>query len=376
STTFKIPLANYRACVSPSENVRAVWPRVSGVDKDRAKHGTKSISVFNLLLLSSINLLTLVPKEKRTNKRVEKRDMHAKTDSEATSIDSAWPPRSAIRPLYYVQSPSNHDVEKMSFGSGCSPMGSPSHPHYYHCSPIHHSRESSTSRFSDRALLSYKSIREGGSERRRYINSSIDEETDGGDDDDPYRNVRLYACLLLSLLLLFTAFSLILWGASKSYPPKVVVKGMLLRNLNVQAGNDLSGVPTDMLSLNSTVRLFYRNPSTFFAVHVTASPLLLRYSDLLLSSGEMGKFTVGRKSERSIVTVVQGHQIPLYGGVSLHPDTMAVPLNLTLVVRSKAYILGRLVTSKFHTRIICSFTLDATRLPKPISLLHSCIYHH
>lgn len=156
------------------------------------------------------------------------RDMHAKTDSEATSIDAAlsWPPRSpprsATRPLYYVQSPSNHDVEKMSFGSGCSPMGSPSHPHYYHCSPIHHSRESSTSRFSDRALFSYKSILEG-SGRRRYINSAIDEETDGG-DDDPFRNVRLYGCLLLSLFLLFTVFSLILWGASKSYPPKIVVK--------------------------------------------------------------------------------------------------------------------------------------------------------
>lgn len=155
--------------------------------------------------------------------------MHAKTDSEATSIDAAlsWPPRSpprsAIRPLYYVQSPSNHDVEKMSFGSGCSPMGSPAHPHYYHCSPIHHSRESSTSRFSDRALLSYKSIREG-SARRRYISNAGDDETDGGDDDDPFRTVRLYAWLLLSLVLLFTIFSLILWGASKSYPPKVVVK--------------------------------------------------------------------------------------------------------------------------------------------------------
>ncbi|CAH8372408.1 unnamed protein product [Eruca vesicaria subsp. sativa] len=307
--------------------------------------------------------------------------MHAKTDSEATSIDVAlsWlprsPPRSATRPLYYVQSPSNHDVEKMSFGSGCSPMGSPSHPHFYHCSPIHHSRESSTSRFSDRALLSYKSIREGNG-RRRYINSAIDEETDGGDDDDLFRNVRLYGCLLFSLFLLFSIFSLILWGASKSYPPKVVVKGMLVSDFNVQAGNDLSGVPTDMLSLNSTVRIFYRNPSTFFAVHVTASPLLLHYSNLLLSSGEMEKFTVGRKSERSVATVVHGHQIPLYGSVSPHLHTLSLPLNLTLVLSSRAYILGRLVTSKFHTRIICSFTLNANRLPKPMSLIHSCTHHH
>ncbi|EOA28503.1 hypothetical protein CARUB_v10024717mg [Capsella rubella] len=297
--------------------------------------------------------------------------MHAKTDSEATSIDPALsPPRSAIRPLYYVQSPSNHDAEKMSFGSGCSLMGSPSHPHYYHCSPIHHSRESSTSRFSDRALFSYKSVREG----RRFIHDG-DDITDCG-DDDPFRNVRLYAWLLLSLVLLFSVFSLILWGASKSYPPKVVVKGMLVRNLNVQAGNDLSGVPTDMLSLNSTVRIFFRNPSAFFSVHVTASPLLLHYSNLLLSSGEMNKFTVGRHGETTLLTVVHGHQIPLYGGVSFHLDTLSLPLNLTLVLRSRAYILGRLVTSKFYTRIICSFTLNANHLSKPISLFHSCTQHH
>lgn len=149
-----------------------------------------------------------------------------------------------------------------------------------------------------------------------------------------------------------------------------------MRNLNVQAGNDMSGVPTDMMSFNSTVRILYRNPSTFFAVHVTASPLLLHYSNLLLSSGEMKKFTVGRKSGASIVTVVHGHQIPLYGGVSVHVDTLSLPLNLTIALRSKAYILGRLVTSKFHTRIICSFTLNANIFPKPISLLHSCTHYH
>lgn len=144
----------------------------------------------------------------------------------------------------------------------------------------------------------------------------------------------------------------------------------------MQAGNDLSGVPTDMLSLNSTVRIFYRNPSTFFAVHVTASPLLLHYSNLLLSSGEMNKFTVGAHHEKTLVTVVHGHQIPLYGGVSFHLDTLSLPLNLTLVLHSKAYILGRLVTSTFYTRIICSFTLNANHLPKPISLLHSCTPYH
>ena len=150
--------------------------------------------------------------------------MHTKSDSELTmSMDQGFsPPRSPRRPvLYYVQSPSNHDVEKMSYGS--SPMGSPQH-HYYHCSPIHHSRESSTSRFSaslknPRSLYTWKKLQK--------------ETTDGDDEDDEEnggyfggygRSVRLYFCFVFLFVLLFTVFSLILWGASKSYKPEVFVK--------------------------------------------------------------------------------------------------------------------------------------------------------
>ncbi|CAA2976639.1 Late embryogenesis abundant, partial [Olea europaea subsp. europaea] len=63
-----------------------------------------------------------------------------------TSIEASTPPRSPRQPLYYVQSPSHsqQDLEKMSYGS--SAFGSPTH--HYHCSPIHPSREFSTSRFS------------------------------------------------------------------------------------------------------------------------------------------------------------------------------------------------------------------------------------
>lgn len=144
--------------------------------------------------------------------------MHAKSDSEVTSYDQSTPPRSPRRPVYYVQSPSNHDVEKMSYGS--SPLGSPPH-HYYHCSPIHHSRESSTSRFSaslkyPRSLPTWKKVQR------------VEESDDDNDEDvgigGPERNVRLYLCFVLLFFLLFTVFSLILWGASKSYKPVVSVK--------------------------------------------------------------------------------------------------------------------------------------------------------
>ncbi|KAK7264084.1 hypothetical protein RJT34_31687 [Clitoria ternatea] len=317
--------------------------------------------------------------------------MHTKSDSEVTcnsmveqqsssSPGRCSPPR---RPLYYVQSPSNHDVEKMSYGTS-SPLPSPPH-HYYLSSPIHHSRESSTSRFSA-SLKNPRSWKKLHPLPNHHVHPDHDDDDDDDDDDDQFhdssssRNVRLCLCFFLLFLLLFTLFSFILWGASKTYKPRVIVKSIMFENMNVQSGNDGSGVPTDMLSLNSTVRILYRNPATFFGVHVTSTPLHLAYYQLPLASGQMQKFYESRKSYRKLAVVVLGHQVPLYGGVSVlgntkeHMDSVALPLNLTFAVRSRAFILGRLVKSKFYHRIRCSVTLLGNKLGKPLNLTNSCVY--
>lgn len=107
----------------------------------------------------------------------------------------------------------------MSYGS--SPIGSPAH-HYYHCSPIHHSRESSTSRFS----ASLKNPKSLSAWKHVQINQDDDDDDDemDGDDGGSARNVRLYLCGFLFFVLLFTIFCLILWGASKAYKPEILVK--------------------------------------------------------------------------------------------------------------------------------------------------------
>lgn len=94
----------------------------------------------------------------------------------------------------------------------------------------------------------------------------------------------------------------------------------------------------------------------------------------------MGKFYQSRKSQRAVVTVVMGHQVPVYGGISTIPgareqhEKVAIPMNLTFVIRSKAYILGRLVQSKFYRRVRCSVTLRGNSLGKPHNLTNSCVY--
>lgn len=159
--------------------------------------------------------------------------MHAKSDSEVTSIEASTPPRSPRRPLYYVQSPSHshHDLEKMSYGS--SPFGSPAH-HYqyqYHCSPIHHSRESSTSRFSASLKNPNKSVALGW-KRIDGGNQEVDDDEDDDDQsedlrDDDKGQLRFYVlCFLFCFVLLFSIFSLILWAASVPYKPKIFVKVM------------------------------------------------------------------------------------------------------------------------------------------------------
>ncbi|KAF7810747.1 Late embryogenesis abundant protein [Senna tora] len=301
--------------------------------------------------------------------------MHAKSDSEV-SVEQSWGARSPRRPLYYVQSPSNHDVEKMSYGS--SPLASPHH--YYHSSPIHHSRESSTSRFSV-SLKNPKNLSTWKKLHQSHHSDDADDDDDQTALQDSGHNIRLYFCFLLLFVLLFTAFSFILWGASRSYDPKVFVKDIVFEDLNIQAGNDATGVPTDMLSLKSTVKILYRNPATFFGVHVTSTPLQLHYYQLNIASGQMKGFYQSRKSGRKIVVVVSGHQVPLYGGVSVLGDArqqkenLALPLNLTFVMRSRAYILGRLVRSKFYRTIRCPVTVHGNKLGKPLNLTHSCLYN-
>ncbi|KAK9129325.1 hypothetical protein Sjap_009812 [Stephania japonica] len=344
--------------------------------------------------------------------------MHRKSDSEATSLDASSPPRSPRRPLYFVQSPSQHDAEKMSYG--WSPMGT---PHHYHCSPIHHSRESSsTSRFS--ASLNHTRSHIGSNVNINNKNNSaapwkklghrdVNEDDDDEDDGDGHASpARVYVlCFVILFVVLFSLFSLILWAASKPYKPKITmekgsrgpgievswsgtdtwldvtdwalvcVQSILFEKYNIQAGIDNSGVPTDMLSLKSTVRILYRNPATFFGVHVTFTPLDLYYYQLKVASGHMDGFYQSRKSERRLAATIQGHQVPVYGGVSVLSgknrdghESASVPLNLTFVIRSRAYILGRLVKPKFYAKVRCLVTLSSNHLGKHSNLKHSCSF--
>ncbi|KAJ6722367.1 PROTEIN putative-RELATED [Salix koriyanagi] len=110
----------------------------------------------------------------------------------------------------------------------------------------------------------------------------------------------LFPCFCSWVLYLVLFFSLILWGASKQQKPMIAMKSVTFEQFRIQAGSDSTGVATDMISVNSTVRMTYRNKGTFFGVHVTSTPLDLSYSEITLASGSIKKFYQSRKSQRSV----------------------------------------------------------------------------
>ncbi|XP_059643353.1 uncharacterized protein LOC132285200 [Cornus florida] len=311
--------------------------------------------------------------------------MHAKTDSEVTSLAASSPTRSPRRPVYYVQSPSrdSHDGEKTtnSFHSTpiLSPMGSPGR----------HSRDSSSTRFS--GSLKPGSARSGRRHHHHHHRKTDDkqwkefdaiEEEGLLEDDGAHTGLsRRYYLLafLVGFFLLFTLFSLILWGASRNQRPIITMKGITFHQFGIQAGADASGVATEMISMNSTVKLIFRNTGTFFGVHVTSTSLDLSYSQLTVATGTINKFYQSRKSQRTITVTLNGNNIPLYGGgADLSSKdgvpTAPVPLTLNFMVRARAYVLGKLVKPKFYRRVQCSVVLDPKKMNVANALKNLCTY--
>ncbi|KFK44646.1 hypothetical protein AALP_AA1G285700 [Arabis alpina] len=338
--------------------------------------------------------------------------MHAKTDSEVTSLAASSPTRSPPRrPVYYVQSPSrdSHDGEKTatSFHSTpvLSPMGSPPHSQ---SSMGRHSRESSSSRFSGSLKPGSRKVnpndgakRKGHGGEKQWKECAIIEEEGLLDDGERDRGVprRCYVlAFIVGFFILFGFFSLILYGAAKPQKPKITVKTITFETLKVQAGQDAGGVGTDMITMNATLRMLYRNTGTFFGVHVTSTPIDLSFSQLKIGSGSIEKFYQRRKSQKMVVVHVTGEKIPLYGSGSTlipppppaplpkpkkkkgkpvpipepPPPPVPVPMKLSFVVRSRAYVLGKLVSPKFYKRIECNINFEHKNLNKHIIITKNC----
>uniref|UniRef100_A0A5B7A3H7 Uncharacterized protein n=1 Tax=Davidia involucrata TaxID=16924 RepID=A0A5B7A3H7_DAVIN len=303
--------------------------------------------------------------------------MHTKSESDITSLD----PSSPSRQVYYVQSPSrdSQDGDKSSTMQATpnynSPMESPSHPSFGR-----HSRNSSASRFS--GIFRSSSGRKGSRKRNDKgwpeCNVILEEGKYDELDDDKRFTRRFQALMaLLSFVLLFTVFCLIIWGAGRPYKAEVSVKSLAVNNIYIGEGSDSTGVPTKMLTVNGSLRMSIYNPATFFGVHVSSTPVNLIYSEIVVATGQLKKYFQPRKSHRIVSVNLEGTKVPLYGaGSSLvaSDNGVEVPLTLQFEIRSRGDVVGKLVRTRHQRQVSCPLVIDSTRT-KPIKFKKdSCIY--
>ncbi|CAA7402738.1 unnamed protein product [Spirodela intermedia] len=307
--------------------------------------------------------------------------MHNKSDSDVTSLAPSSPSRSPKRPAYYVQSPSrdSHDGDKSSSMHATpvynSPMESPSHPSYGR-----HSRASSASRFSGafRSSSGRKANRKRNDKGWPECNVIQEEGAYDDLDDDKGLSRRCQIILaFISFVLLFTVFCLIIWGASRPYKADVIVKSIAVDDLYAGEGSDSTGVPTKMITVNCSLKINVYNPAPTFGIHVTSSSINLIYSQIAVASGQLKKYYQPRKSHRTISVILQGEKVPLYGagaGLILSSTSPRVPLTLDFEIRSRGYVVGKLVRVTHRRRISCRFTADSSKTKPVIFAKNACTY--
>jgi hypothetical protein len=183
---------------------------------------------------------------------------------------------------------------------------------------------------------------------------------------------------LFTFVVVFTVFCLIIWGASRPYKAEVTVKSLTVHNFYVWEGTDFTGVPTRLLTLNSTMHMNIYNPATFFGIHVHSSPINLVYSDISIATGELKKHFQPRKSRRLVSVNLVGNKVPLYGAGSTitvsQTGSVEVALVLKFDLRSRGDVVGKLVRTKHHKEISCHLVINSAG-SKPIKFKkNSCTY--
>lgn len=306
--------------------------------------------------------------------------IHTKSESDITSLAPSSPSRSPKRVVYYVQSPSrdSHDGDKSSSMHATpiynSPMESPSHPSFGR-----HSRNSSASRFS--GIFRSSSGRKGNRKRndKGWPESNvIMEEGSYGEFEDRSLSRRVQVLIaLLSFVVLFTVFCLIIWGASRPYKAEVSVKSLVVHNFYFGEGLDFTGVPTKMLTVNATLRISIFNPATLNGIHVSCKAVNLIYSEIVVATAQLKKYYQPRKSHRTVSVMLEGDKVPLYGAgssLAVSDKEGEVPLTLEFELRSRGDVVGKLVRTKHRRRVSCPLVINSLNT-KPIKFKkNSCTY--
>ncbi|KAI3805635.1 hypothetical protein L1987_28194 [Smallanthus sonchifolius] len=292
--------------------------------------------------------------------------MHEKSETDSNSVGGCTSTSSASpKCTYIVQSPSrdSHDGKSSTNSARTTPTESPSHSSHSQMSL--ESRVSGPYRFSLIGKHHHLLKKKKGWPAPLF--SVIDEEDEDYGDDDYYYDRQLtrqcrFVMFLMGFVMVFTAICISTWGASRPYKFQVQMKSWKVNNFYYGEGLDNTGVSTNLLTINCTVKMSIQNPATFFGIHVSTTSLNLFYSRIIVGSGQFVNYYQPKKSQRRISVNIEGRQVPLYGagvGLVMANNNGSVPLKLEFEIHSQANLVGRLVKTKHRRRVFCIMKINS-----------------
>ncbi|KAG0616096.1 hypothetical protein M758_5G090000 [Ceratodon purpureus] len=180
---------------------------------------------------------------------------------------------------------------------------------------------------------------------------------------DILKSFTLWLCLTVFLTAFLLALSTSMyWLICHPHAPSTIFKGVEFRRFNVHQGYDRTGVPTDMVSLESLVKLSFSNPSKHYGAFVSGATVGLSYLPRPIAHGQVPDFYQDCHSKRDVVIKANSEYEPLYGaGPSLQQailENRHIALGLTISVKSHVNLFGSLVKKHFTEIIACNVLLN------------------
>eukprot|EP00246_Nothoceros_aenigmaticus_P009232 TRINITY_DN24611_c0_g1_i1.p2 TRINITY_DN24611_c0_g1~~TRINITY_DN24611_c0_g1_i1.p2 ORF type:complete len:365 (+),score=29.12 TRINITY_DN24611_c0_g1_i1:610-1704(+) len=354
---------------------------------------------------------------------------HQSTDSDGLSLGTS-PPPSPRHPVYFVQSPSrdsfygetptpgrsqelgrSHELGRArdmgrsrEFRSGelhrsqdFSPMDSPLNRSFARASPAY--SDSDTRAFAtqtnshayDSAGNPTKSTprKLGGSNpsaKKGYTpwNPAVTviEEEEQESEPKPMKKLYIYMLWALVFICVFFVAILILWLITRPGPPTVSIKNVSLQQFTLGSGQDDSGVPTSLLTVNLTATLELHNPSRFLSMDYNTLVLQLFFQELDVADGNIPGFSQGKRSTMSDSLVLHTYHNTIHGaGASLESLDEAkqdMPFVVVGTVRSSAQVFWKFIRPKFENNLKCPVFIhkiadnqyDVNKLTQPCVASH------
>ncbi|CAM8893022.1 unnamed protein product [Rhodiola kirilowii] len=178
-----------------------------------------------------------------------------------------------------------------------------------------------------------------------------------------------WICLQIGLRLVVSlgfAF-LVFYIATKPPRPTVSIQMGGISEFELGEGVDRSGIPTKILSCNSSIHMLVENKSKVFGLQLHRPLIALNFDRLLLTVSHSSKEEMNVDTYETglfKMTVGTKHK-PMYGAGRSMQDMLesgkGLPLLFKLTVKSSFHVLGSLINPEFHHKATCHVFLLSSR---------------